>query len=262
MFRSLAIAMAKQAVAAKKERDDAQEDADDSRERLETVLTAEAEALGNNPPPGFEENDGHAPDFHIPTGDGSYRLAPYIQRSPTDPRRVFGTLGTTRDPVYSAELFATPYEGSTDKCFPIAPWFFRLLHGGNAVVETVRREADKTGDWGLSAEITRYSDLQDSLRGVCTKLQALEYQLQGLHFEVNESQWRLQRAQASRRLGWLENAHLGDEAINQHENGRSYIHYPLPREDDILPAPLRVRNNTDDGPLSFCPIPLGRGRPT
>jgi len=269
MFRSLAIAMAEQAAAAGRERDDAKFDAAEAQQRLDDTLAAEAEVLGNDPPPGFVENDGHAPDFHIPAGEGSYRLAPYIQRSTTDPRRVLGTLGSTRDPVYTAELFAAPYVGASDKCFTIAPWFFRLLHGGDAVVEVVLREADKTGDWGLSAEIARYSHLQDSLRGIRAKLQALEYQLQGLHFEVNASQWRLQRAQASRRLGWLENAHLGDEAINQRDNGRSaFLRYPLPRDDDILPTPLRTRAAADPdaaascGPLTANLLSYGRGRPT
>jgi hypothetical protein len=203
-LRKLAITMAKQASSHRKMAREASDGVDRLEQELTDIRTAEAQALGNDPPEGYVANDNHLPHFLIPDSMGVYSLARYVRHSPINPTLAFGTMGGSNDGVYATPLQATPFTSLLSPLTPLPAWFTALLSGLLGPFRLLEKEALSLQDWGLSADIRRARDKYEEADDLRERIYRLEVELEGVQREAADARLRLEQAFAAKRLHRLE----------------------------------------------------------
>jgi len=126
-------------------------------------------------PTDFIRNNNRVPSFQIPIGEGLSLPAEFIKRDEDTKTKVWGVTGRfgKGEPAYAHEIFARPVEDPSFPAEPMRPWFLRLLQGSTASYTHLREAADDLGDWGLTANITRFRQCEDQLRELNATIHSL-----------------------------------------------------------------------------------------
>ena len=104
-------------------------------------------------PPGYEENNGHLPNFTIPLNDGTERFACFIKQ--LDDRRVAGlhSLAKGEEEACIIELYASPDYSSDKPLEPLPTWLRCHLWGDRATYSILEDTINDLDDWGLLADV-------------------------------------------------------------------------------------------------------------
>src|SRR6266852_3408552 len=137
-------------------------DQEEAEERLDHLHDA---------PNGYIENDGQAPGFVIPTGNGEYEPAYYIKKLPEG--RVAGhpESYTKGDVPFIADSFVLP--AGSQPSAPLPNWLLAIITGTASQFETLVHATRQHDDWGLEADIQRARAADDQTAIICRRLQQL-----------------------------------------------------------------------------------------
>jgi hypothetical protein len=159
----------------------------------------------NEPPTGYELNNGKVTNFQIPVGDGLYQEAKWIRLN--DNGTVSGyhsTQGPNEQP-YIIDLYATPDYSVDSPLEPLAAWFRHMLTGPGGDFQILQDAVADTGDWGYAWEIARYRELDYDILAVAVKIEEYQRDLDAAHARLGSCESRLMLARAMERVTTLQN---------------------------------------------------------
>src|SRR5712671_4988400 len=162
-------------------------------------------------PQGFKRNKDRVPNFNIPVGDGMFLPTAFIRRDESTYKKVWGVTGQfgKEEPQYAVEIFASPANDPGIPTEPLRQWFLQLLQGRTSNYEFLRNAAINLGDWGVTADITRYHEYEDQLRELNASISAMHSKAEALDVLQESCRNRLAAANVLRRLARLEGACQG-----------------------------------------------------
>ena len=154
-------------------------------------------------PEGFQANDGRLPDFIIRTIDGQSIQAPFIKYI-EGTQYASGTLGGEDEKLFLHPLFANPIVSIETYPDVLPNWLVQLLGSKSPAFATLVVEAHLLDDWGLSADIERYHELDEAAVELGDEIARLQLQQADALNSLRLCHARLARAEAGRRLAGLE----------------------------------------------------------
>ena len=154
-------------------------------------------------PEGFQPNDGRLPDFVVRTIDGQAIQAPFVKYL-DGTQYAAGTLGGDNEKTFLHPLFATPIVSIETYPDVLPNWLVQLLGSKSPAFATLVVEASLLDDWGLSADIERYHDLDEIAVELGDEIARLQLQQADALNSLRLCHARLARAEAGRRLAGLE----------------------------------------------------------
>ena len=154
-------------------------------------------------PEGFQANDGRLPDFIIRTIDGQAIQAPFVKYIPGT-QYAGGSLGGEDEKLFIHPLFANPIVSIETYPDVLPNWLVQLLGSKSPAFATLVVEASLLDDWGLSADIERYHDLDEAAVELGDEIARLQLQQADALNSLRLCHARLARAEAGRRLAGLE----------------------------------------------------------
>jgi len=91
--------------------------------------------------------------------------AAFIRRDIVSYKKVWGVTGRfgKEEPQYTIEIFANPVNEPGMPTEPLRLWFVHLLQGCTSNYEFLHDAAINLGNWGLTADITRFQEYKDQL---------------------------------------------------------------------------------------------------
>ena len=137
--------------------------------------------------------------------------AVFIRRDESTYKKVWGVTGQfgKEEPQYAVEIFASPTNDPSIPTEPLRQWFLRLLQGRTSNYEFLRDTAINLGNWGVTADITRYREYEDQLRELNASILAMRSEAEALDVLQESCRNRLAAANVSRHLARLEGACQG-----------------------------------------------------
>ena len=112
-------------------------------------------------PEGFQANDGRLPDFIVRTVDGQSIQAPFVKYL-EGTQYAAGTLGGDNEKLFLHPLFANPIVSIETYPDVLPNWLIQILGSKSPAFATLVVEANLLDDWGLSTDIERYHDLDET----------------------------------------------------------------------------------------------------
>jgi len=200
-----------------------------AEDRLEAAL----EEREDNPdfefgsvPVDFEHNKGRVPHFDIPVGDSMFLPTAFIQRDMNTYKKVWEVTGRfgKEKPQYAIEIFTNPANDSGIPTEPLRLWFVHLLQGRTSNYKFLCDAAINLGDWGITADITRYHEYEDQLHKLNASILAMRVEAKALDVLQESCRNHLAATNASHRLAQLEGACQGCDC-----------HFPIVRDATIQP---------------------------
>jgi cell division protein FtsL len=203
----------------------------------EAVARLEREARrpapADDPPYGYIPNDNIAPYFTIPDRGGRLYMAPFLRRCPGDPTHVIGTMGTpNNDEEHLCPIYAAPRHSDGRSLAALPPWFLDLIHNQSPHTKSLVDCAINMGDWGLGADIHRYTEKSKTLANLYREKDRITASIQAAYEDQEYVCHRLERAQAPSRLNHF-------CSLSNHDSG----------------APFRTDSNGNNGWSRPIPIP-------
>jgi hypothetical protein len=164
-------------------------------------------------PEGYEENDGRLPSFYIPIDDELSIPAHWIRRDPSCPTKAQGMSNQGNDQrVFAIDIFATPCVDLAENADCAPAWFLHLLRANSPHFIAALAEADALNDWGVSADMQRYHNLDGLVYHNQQKIEALRVENDMWRAEIQACRYHLEAARTPQRLGQLQ----GLEFPNKH----------------------------------------------
>ena len=154
-------------------------------------------------PAGYQANDGRLPDFIIRTIDGQSIQAPFVKYL-DGTQYAAGSLGGDNEKTFLHPLFAVPIVSIETYPDVLPNWLIQLLGSKSPAFATLVVEASLLDDWGLSADIERYHDLDEIAVDLGDEIARLQLQQADALNSLRLCHARLARAEAGRRLAGLE----------------------------------------------------------
>ena len=154
-------------------------------------------------PKGFQDNDGRLPDFVVRTIDGQSIQAPFIKYL-EGTQYAAGTLGGDDEKLFLHPLFAIPIVSIETYPDVLPNWLVQLLGSKSPAFATLVIEASLLDDWGLSADIERYHDLDETAVKLGDGIVCLQLQQADALNSLRLCHAWLARAEAGRCLAGLE----------------------------------------------------------
>ena len=154
-------------------------------------------------PEGFQANDGRLPDFIVRTINGQSIQAPFVKYL-EGTQYAAGTLGGDDEKLFIHPLFANPIVSIETYPDVLPNWLVQLLGSKSPAFATLVIEAHLLDDWGLSADIERYHDLDEAAVELGDEIAHLQLQQADALNSLRLCHARLARAEAGRRLAGLE----------------------------------------------------------
>jgi hypothetical protein len=182
---------------------------------------AEEDRNDNDPPEGYVRNHGQVDSVGIPIGDGFEALAKFVKRMPGDPSKAVVLTGLIKNENPQViSLYAAPVLDLHQEVEPLPNWLMRVLAADSLGYAKTIRDADTLEDWGLTAELHRYHQVDRRIAEIWDLNSQLVRELEGLEDERQRSRYRLEAANAGGRLARLG----GAEAFPQrHLQSRSNL---------------------------------------
>src|SRR5712692_3552635 len=152
-------------------------------------------------PVGFSLNAGHLPNITLPCGRNAGQLAKWVRQLPDGRALLYAENDGPGDQPYTIELFAELNISDETPAQSLPRWLLDALTGPSAAFHTIRSAAEATLDWGLSAELLRYHDLDQKAKAINDSISNLEAEVSGVLAEQRLALGRLEGARAATRLG-------------------------------------------------------------
>ena len=111
-------------------------------------------------PEGFQANDSRLPNFVVHTHDGQSIQAPFVKYL-EGTQYAASTLGGDDEKLFLHPLFANPIVSIETYPDVLPNWLVQHLGLKSPAFATLVVEAHLLDDWGLSADIERYHDLDE-----------------------------------------------------------------------------------------------------
>jgi hypothetical protein len=159
----------------------------------------------NEPPTGYELNNGKVTNFQIPVGDGLYQEAKWIRLN--DDGTVSGyhsTQGPNKQP-YIIDLYATPDYSVDSPLEPLPAWFRHMLTSPGGDFQILQDVVADTRDWGYAREIACYRELDYDILAVAVKIKEYQCDLDAAHAHFGSCESQLMLAWAAERVTTLQN---------------------------------------------------------
>ncbi len=172
-------------------------------------------------PVGFSLNAGHLLNVTIPCGRNAGQLAKWVRRLPDGRALLYAKNDGPGDQPYAIELFAELDLSDEAPAQSLPRWLLDALTGPSAAFHTVYSAAEATLDWGLSAELLRYRNLDQKAKAINDSISNLKAEVSGVLAEQRLALGRLEGAQATTRLG-----HVRLGAGGPRKNGRVGWRHP------------------------------------
>src|SRR6266852_983681 len=183
-------------------------DREEAEERLDHLHDA---------PDGYIENDGQAPGFVIPTGNGEYEPAYYIKRLPEGHVAGHPKSYAKGDVPFIADSFALP--AGTQPSALIPNWLLAILTGTASQFEALVQATRQHNDWGLEADIRRAQAADDQTAIICRRIQQLRAEQSIAEQQRDLALFRLEQARLPHLMQQLQGlAGRPREHKNQHVN--------------------------------------------
>ena len=154
-------------------------------------------------PRGLSANDGRLPDFIVHTIDGQSIQAPFVKYL-EGTQYAAGTLGGDDEKVFIHPLFANPIVSIETYPDVLPSWLVQLLGSKSPAFATLVVEASLLDDWGLSADVEWYHDLDEAAVELGDEIARLQLQQADTLNSLRLCHARLARAEAGRHLAGLE----------------------------------------------------------
>ena len=159
-------------------------------------------------PDGYIENDGRVPHFHIPLGDGVFKLAKWIKKLEDGKVAGFHKQQGPNESPYIIDLYAqadTDGHGEENPIEPLPGWFRTLLIGPSSNFMHLQHDIGDLDDWGLAKEITHFHELNQEATKLVARVNVLYEELDATRDARTMSEKRLVLACMSQKAARLEN---------------------------------------------------------
>jgi hypothetical protein len=158
-------------------------------------------APADDPPHGYIPNNDIAPYFTIPDRGGHLLMAPFLRRCPGDPTHVIRTMGTpNNNEEHLCPIYTAPRHSDGRSLAALPPWFLDLLHNQSPHAKSIVDSAINMGDWGLGANIHRYTEKSKELANLYREKDRITANIQAAYEDQEYVCHRLKHAQAPSRL--------------------------------------------------------------
>jgi hypothetical protein len=159
----------------------------------------------NEPPEGYEVNDGKVANFHIPVSGGLYQETKWVRLN--DDGTVSGYHGSQgpNERPYVIDLYATPDYSIDSPLEPLSAWFHHMLTGPGGDFQILQEAVADTGDWGYAREIAHYHMLDDEVTAMAVKIEEYQHDLNAACARLGSCESRLMLAWAAERVTTLQN---------------------------------------------------------
>jgi hypothetical protein len=131
----------------------------------------------NEPPEGYELNNGKVSNFHIPVGEGLYQEAKWVRLNDDGTVSGYHSSQGPNEWPYVIDLYATPDYSVDSPLEPLPAWFHHMLTGPGGDFQILQEAVADTGDWGYAQEIARYRMLDDKVTAVAVKIEEYQHDL-------------------------------------------------------------------------------------
>jgi hypothetical protein len=159
----------------------------------------------NNPPEGYELNNGKVTNFHILVGEGLYQEAKWVQLNDDGTvSRYHSSQGPNKWP-YIIDLYAAPDYSIDSPLEPLPTWFRHMLTSPGGDFQILQDAVADTGDWGYAREIARYRMLDDEITAMAVKIEEYQHDLDAARARLASCESCLMLARAAERVTTLQN---------------------------------------------------------
>ena len=172
--------------------------------------TLSAIVQDRDPPPGYQANDGRLPDFIIRLPDGQSIEVPFV-KCLEGGQYAAGSFGGENKRVFLHPLFTNPIVSIETYPDVLPSWLVQLLGSKSPAFATLFIEASLLNDWGLSANIERYHELDEDATALGDEIAHLQLQQADTLNSLHLCHSRLARAEAGRHLTSLESLSHGHQ---------------------------------------------------
>src|SRR5258708_355231 len=131
-------------------------------------------------PVGLSLNARHLLNVTVPCGRNAGQLAKWVRRLPAGRALLYTENDGPGDQPYTIKLFAKLNLSDEAPAQSLPRWLLDTLTGPSAAFHTVRSAAEATLDWGLSAELLRYRDLDQKAKAINDSISNLEAEVLGV----------------------------------------------------------------------------------
>jgi hypothetical protein len=100
----------------------------------------------NEPPEGYELNDGKVSNFHIPVGEGIYQEVKWIRLNDNGTVSGYHTSQGPNERPYVIDLYAAPDYSIDLPLEPLPEWFRHMLTGPGRDFQILQEVVANTGD--------------------------------------------------------------------------------------------------------------------
>jgi hypothetical protein len=159
----------------------------------------------NEPPTGYELNNGKVTNFQIPIGNGLYQEAKWIHLNDDGTVSSYHSTQGTNEWPYIIDLYATPDYSVDSPLESLLAWFRHMLTGPGGNFQILQEAVADTGDWGFAREVTRYRQLDDDITAVAVKIEEYQRDLDTTRTHLGSCESQLMLARAAERVTTLQN---------------------------------------------------------
>jgi hypothetical protein len=159
----------------------------------------------NEPPEGYEVNDGKVANFHIPVSGGLYQEAKWVRLNDDGTVSGYHNGQGPNEWPYIIDLYAAPDYSVDSPLEPLPAWFQHMLTGPSGDFQILQEAVADTRDWGYAWEIARYRMLNDEITAVAVKIEEYQRDLDMAHTHLGSCESRLMLARAAERVTTLQN---------------------------------------------------------
>ena len=156
-------------------------------------------------PKGYVINNGQAPQFYIPLGNGVFHPAKWIKRTEDGRVTSFHNGQGPNESPYIIDLYVqadTIGHGKENPIELLPGWFRALLLRPSGNFVHLQHEVEDLNDWGMAQEITHFHKLNNE---VSLQIEVLYEELDATHDTWTMSKKWLVLTRVSQKTAWLEN---------------------------------------------------------
>jgi hypothetical protein len=159
----------------------------------------------NEPPEGYEVNDGKVTNFHILVSGGLYQEAKWVRLNDDGTVSGYHSGQGPNERPYVIDLYTAPDYSVDSPLEPLPAWFRHMLTGPGGDFQILQEAMADTRDWGYTREIACYRMLDDEVTTVAVKIEEYQHDLDAACTHLGSCESCLTLARAAERVATLQN---------------------------------------------------------